>query len=335
MRGKTGRVAVTLLTVLLLGGVAAGCGSDAESGGTAAVDVGAAPAPERGDAPDAEAKRGQATKSAGESRPESGQPAGEQGESAQTLPAQVALQDRKLARNASLSVTTQDLDTAADRARQIAGQSGGYTGKERVRSSSASLDVVVPAESLDATLAELSALGEVSSREQSVEDVTEEAVDVDSRIESQQASVDRVRAMLEKATSVSELASVERELTSRESELESLQARKAALAGRMTTSTISLDLREPHARSAGGDDGGIGGGLADGWQAFVDFGAGVLRAVAVALPFLVLLGIPLAGLAWWWRRRNGRRRAAVVAAPPGRGEQGGGVDPGAGTGADG
>lgn len=45
-------------------------------------------------------------------------------------------------------------------------------------------------------------------------DVTEQLVDVESRIATQRASVERIRALLARAASVSEITSVESELTS-------------------------------------------------------------------------------------------------------------------------
>ncbi|RZQ64315.1 DUF4349 domain-containing protein [Amycolatopsis suaedae] len=216
--------------------------------------------------------------------------------------------DRKLARSATLSVKAGDVSGAVTRARQAATTAGGYAGTERTETRSATVTLVVPAERLDAVLGELSALGEVTRREQQVEDVTEQVVDVDTRLASQRASVTRVRALLERATSISEITSIERELTTREAELESLQARQKALAGSVAMSTITLNVAAG-AVAAEDDDRGFLGGLAAGWRAFLDFGSGALTVLGAVAPFLVLVAIPVA--VWWVRRR---RKVAPAAA---------------------
>jgi len=322
------RLAGALLAAGLLTGVAAGC--TAGESGVATHD----------DTASREAK-GQETKaqeSGGTAERQGSQPgdsgaapdavpgtAGKPGapQPEQAVPPQlVSLQNRQLARKASLSVTAPEVVPAADRARSIAAAAGGYTGTERISHTTASLDVIVPADRLDATLVQLSQLGEVSSREQTVEDVTEQVVDVDSRVASQRASVERVRGMLDGATSISELASVERELTSRESELESLLARKNALAGQVGTSTVSLSVRTPQSPPEEPEDEGILGGFADGWSAFVNFGGGVLRAVAAVSPFVALIGVPAFVLVWWWRRRRTAMPATAVGTGAGTGASG-------------
>ncbi|OZM74736.1 hypothetical protein CFN78_00390 [Amycolatopsis antarctica] len=296
---------------MALAGIAAGC-SSGESG-TASRDsaaVGRERAPEA--VPGESAPRAGAPGESGAKpqRPADAEQGAPPAQAAPPVP--VAVRDRQLSRKANLTVTAPDVLAAADRARSLAAAAGGYTGSERIGGNSAALEVIVPGDRLDATLTELSGLGEVKSREQTVEDVTEQVVDVDSRIASQQASVARVRGMLDRATSISELGSVEQELTSRESELESLQARKNALAGQVSTSTISLSLRAPGAPAQEPDDDGIAAGFADGWGAFLDFGGGLLRALAAVSPFLLLFGGPVAAFGWWLRRR--RRGTAVPAA---------------------
>ena len=222
--------------------------------------------------------------------------------------------ERKLVRSARLALTAPDVKAAVDQARQIAIGAGGFTGAEHTDSSSATLTLSVPADKLDAALGQLATLSgtTVTSREQTAQDVTDQTVDVEARLATQRASVERVRALLARANSVSEIASVEGELTTRESELESLQRRRDALAGSVAMSTVTLSVSAPApAPAPANSGGGFLGGLAGGWDAFLAFGGGVLTVLGALAPFLLVLGTPAVAAFWWFRRR----RAVSAVAP--------------------
>jgi hypothetical protein len=215
--------------------------------------------------------------------------------------------ERKLVRTAKIGLTAQDVQAAVDQARQIAVTAGGFTGAERTESNSASLTLSVPADKLDAVLGQLTSVPgtTVKTREQNAQDVTDQTVDVEARLATQRASVERVRALLARATSVSEITSIEGELTSRESELESLQRRRDSLAGSVAMSTVTLSVKAESAPAAPPPDrSGFSGGLAGGWDAFLGFGGGLLTVVGAVAPFLLLIGVPVGAVVWWIRRRR-------------------------------
>jgi hypothetical protein len=223
--------------------------------------------------------------------------------------------DRTLVRNASMELDTDDVGAAVSKARNIAMAEGGFAGREEIREETASLTLHIPSDRFDQALEDLSKLGKVISRNQTAEDVTEQVVDLDSRLASQRASVDRVRALLAQATTVDEIVRIEQELTTRESELESLEQRRQALAGQVAMSTVNISFgRSEDAPVPGEDDSsGFVGGLTDGWGAFLDTGRVTLQVLGAMLPFLLVLGVP-AVLAFRWHRR--RRAAALVAQQP-------------------
>jgi hypothetical protein len=230
--------------------------------------------------------------------------------------AQVGAQDRKLVRTAKVALTSPEVKATVDQARQIVVAVGGYTSAEQTSSGSATLTLSVPADKLDGALEQLSVMPRttVTSREQSAQDVTDQTVDVEARLSTQRASVDRVRALLARAQSVSEITSIEGELTSRESELESLERRRDALASSVAMSTVSLNVTAVAAPVAPPPDtgGGFLGGLAGGWDAFLTFGGGVLTVVGVLMPFLVVLGLPAAAAYLWLRRRRSLKPATAT-----------------------
>jgi hypothetical protein len=219
--------------------------------------------------------------------------------------------DRKLVRTATIELITPDVVAAVDRARDVAIGESGYAGREQVYDSSATLTLHIPSDRFDRALGELSKLGEVMSREQSAEDVTEEVVDLQSRIATQRASVARVRELLARAGTVEEIVRIEQEVTTREADLESLEQRSQALAGQVAMSTVTVRIGKSPAAVAPPPEEASGflAGLSGGWDAFLGAGGVTLQVIGAVLPFLVVLGIP-AVLVLRWRRR--RRPVPVV-----------------------
>ncbi|NEA32273.1 DUF4349 domain-containing protein [Streptomyces sp. SID13031] len=188
------------------------------------------------------------------------------------------------------------------------------------RITSANLVLKVPTAAYDSAIEKLSGLGKRTSIHQESTDVTEQVVDVGSRIASQRASLERMRALLAKATSIGEIVSVESELTRREADLEALLAKQKNLALQTELATLSLTLAEkgkaPETEKA--EDHGFLSGLRGGWDAFTKTFAALATALGAMLPFLVaiaLIGYPI------WRLRARFRRAPVpavaTAGPPG------------------
>ncbi|WP_410656775.1 DUF4349 domain-containing protein [Amycolatopsis sp. lyj-112] len=275
----------------------AGCSANDSGGGSSEMPMSAdgKAAPNQG-APD----------QGGPNKDSTGSAAGKPGQEKAPVPAgQPGITDRKLVRTASLELTSPNVADTVSQVRVITQGVGGYTGQESTQEKRATVNVVVPSERLDGVLDQLGKLGKQTRREVTATDVTEQMVDVDSRLATQKASVERIRALLAKATSVSEIASVESELTSREAELESLQKRRESLAGSVAMSTISLQVKAEAVVAAEEESrSGFLGGLTGGWDAFLTFGGGLLTVIGAMAPFLLVFGIPAVALVWWLRKRR-------------------------------
>ena len=153
-------------------------------------------------------------------------------------------------------------------------------------------------------------------------DVTEQVVDVASRIESQRASLDRMRALMAKANTIGEIVSVESELTRREADLESLLAKQKNLSLQTDLATLTLTLTEkgkPPVQTVEEPDKGFVVGLKSGWNAFTAAFSAIATAVGALLPFLVLLAIILVPL-WRFRSKLRRQPATLPPAAPTSGQ---------------
>ncbi|MEU2247207.1 DUF4349 domain-containing protein [Streptomyces sp. NPDC019224] len=291
-RSRTAPAAVLLAAALAL----SGCGATGDDSGTSA-DRGVA-GPQRQQADSAAAEAGAPAVGSGrtERREEPPKPAA-----------------AHVVRTASLSVEVEDVSKAAGNARTAAQVAGGLVEKETTERidgtrDSSHLVLRVPQKAYDEVLRELAGTGKPLSRTSAAKDVTDQVVDIDSRIATQRASVARVRELMERAGKLADVVTLEGELSSRQAALESLLAQQASLKDRTTLATITLDLVEPE--TAADDDPGFPDAVAGGWHAFVTMLRWLALAIGAAAPFLAVAAV----LAVLWRlllrRRAGRRGPA-------------------------
>lgn len=213
-------------------------------------------------------------------------------------------------RTASLSVEVKSAPKAAAAARATVEAAGGLVAKENTEQAddtheSSHLVLRVPQGEYDSVLRELSGAGRLLSRTSAAKDVTDQVVDVESRIATQRTSVARVRKLMDRAEKLADVVTLEGELSSRQSSLESLLAQQASLKDRTTLATITLELSEPEEGAGGKDDDGPGflDALGGGWHAFVTMVRWIAMAVGAAAPFLAVVAVLL--VLWRLLRRRG------------------------------
>ncbi|MGW2910203.1 DUF4349 domain-containing protein [Streptomyces asoensis] len=298
--GRSARPARVWAAVALTAALAlAGCSAGGDSGSSSAADDKAAVAePGARGAGEADGARG------------AKEGAGASGSKATAAPSVTV---NRIIRTASLTVQVKDVPKALDQARATTEDAGGYVGDEttvRDEDGGERTRVVlrVPVARYDDVLADLQGAGRLLERTAKAQDVTDQVVDVDSRIASQRASVARVRKLMDRATKLSDVVTLEGELSNREADLEALLAQQASLKDRTSLATVTLTLSEkPVATAAEDDDPGFVDALAGGWDAFVTMLRWIAVAFGAVLPFLVV-GVLL--LLAWLRLVRPRRRAA-------------------------
>ena len=292
--GRRGRLRAQMVATLVVGAVLAGCaGDDADEGN----DAGSA----------TEAVAGEADASTDDSAAAHG--------SAVAAPAvQVDAAQRSVIYTVTMTVEVEDVAAAVERAQQIATTSVGYVQSESTSGSGeprSTLTLRISATSYADAVTRLGELGTVTQRDRSAQDVTEEMVDVESRIATQQKSLTRVRDLLDRAQSITDIVNLESELATREAELESLQARLQALSQLTELATVTVTFEEVGTTASDETTAtGFLAGLRGGWDAFVAT-LGVMLLVAGALSPSVVAAAAV-GLPIWWLLR--RRRAVVEAA---------------------
>ncbi|MEV0094606.1 DUF4349 domain-containing protein [Streptomyces sp. NPDC050738] len=305
MRAPRSLAAVLLAASLALAGCS-GAGSDDSAGKS-----------------DDKAAAGEAAKPAGGGAADSA--SGAKQPSAGGKPAKSpVLTKSQIIRTASLTVQVKDVARALDTARAAASGAGGFIGNESTRRDGSGHEVStivlrVPQDSYDSVLSALQGTGKLLSRRSDAKDVTDQVVDVESRIATQRASVARIRALMDRASKIGDVVQLEGELSSRQADLESLLAQQASLKDQTSLSTITLSLSEPavKAKAAKTDVDGPGflDALGGGWDAFVTALKWIAMVLAAVAPFAAALAL----LYVLWRLVRSRlpRRPAPEAVSPG------------------
>jgi hypothetical protein len=175
-----------------------------------------------------------------------------------------------------------------------------------------SMVIRVPVEEFDSVMGKIEAMAvEVTYANEWSDDVTEEYVDLSSRIESMEAARDRLLTIMEEADTTEDLLQAEAQLTIRESEIEALKARLNYLSQSAKLSRIAITL-EPHVLYEPIDSKWNPSKtvryaverLIESFEDFVDFL--ILFGIAT-LPWLVLFGLIIWGIVAFVRRRRAKK----------------------------
>lgn len=155
--------------------------------------------------------------------------------------------DRMLVWKAYLNLEVWSISNAVSEATALAERAGGYVeGNSDHGASSATVTLRIPGKAFADSVKSLEALGEVTSRSVSGEDVTEQYIDVDARLKNKVVLRDRLQQLLDKATDVKDILAIETELNRVQSDIDSMEGRIRALKGQVDYATVVLSLdRKP------------------------------------------------------------------------------------------
>jgi hypothetical protein len=235
---------------------------------------------------------------------------------------ELAVDQRQIIYTGSITIRVENVERTAAEVTSMATGVGGFVGGDKRTDdggrSEAVLTLRVPASRFTAMVDDIADKGTDDRRAISTEDVTEDVVDLDARITTQQARVASARRLLAQAKTINDLVTLENELGKREADLASLEGKKRRLDDLTALSTITATLLGPDAQAPApppSDDTGFLAGLRGGWHAFTATVGVMLTVLGALVPWLVLAGLGL--LVFGYVRRLRRGRPAVALAGPG------------------
>lgn len=160
--------------------------------------------------------------------------------------------DRKLIRNVNLSLQTKEFDTVLENMSQKVKDLGGYiqdfsvwgSSSDYSSSRSASYTLRIPSDKLDEFIDVVETLGNVTYKNESVDDVTLRYVDVDSHKKALETEQERLLALLERAENVEDIINIENRLSDVRYELENYESQIRLLDNQIDYSTVYVDISE-------------------------------------------------------------------------------------------
>ncbi len=156
---------------------------------------------------------------------------------------------RKLIRDATLSMETKEFDAFLVALRKQTASFKGYTensslGENYDGTRHGSIVVRVPAAQLDAFLDGLEGVGTVTSREESLRDVTQEYIDMDSRIRALETEQKTLLELMEKAKELTDVLEIQSRLSEVRAQLESYKGQMKALENQIDYSRVTIFVEE-------------------------------------------------------------------------------------------
>lgn len=153
--------------------------------------------------------------------------------------------ERKLIKTGDIAFETDDLSATRKHIEQAVKKFNGYISSDNERKSSyditSNLTVRIPSKNFDVFLAEISSkVDKFDSKNMSVNDVTEQFLDVQARLKVKKALEERYSELLKKTKSVKEILEVERELTTVRADIESMEGRLKYLQNQVSFSTLNI-----------------------------------------------------------------------------------------------
>ncbi len=231
--------------------------------------------------------------------------------------ANVASTGRMVVRTASLDLIVPDTDRALTEIQAMSQELGGYVvsveAYQYQKGRQATVTFRVPSDALDTALERLRAMATTVRRESvSGQDVTDEYVDMESRLRHLEAKEKQLLEFLDQAEDTEAVLAVYEHLSQTQAEIEWVKGRMQYLRNQAALATVTVRLT-PDVMAQPLETGGwnLPGTVRSAVEALLDvlefFVKALIYVVIVVLPTLILLALPTVGIfllvRWLVRRR--------------------------------
>ncbi len=231
---------------------------------------------------------------------------------------------QKIIYEAQIALVVDDLAATESALTRLLNAADGYIAESNVAGRqgdqlSGTWRVRVPVGEFDSFLGAVAKLGVTENRQQTAQDVSEEFVDLEARLSTQQELERRIVELLDSTSDkISDVIEVEQQLARVRGEIEQMEGRLRYLTNRVALTTVTITVREerdyvpPEAPTYTAQ-------IAQSWngslEALRQFGQSLGLAIVAAAPWLVVAGIVAApvGLVFAKRRRSATRTSNVAA----------------------
>ncbi len=170
-----------------------------------------------------------------------------EGESLQT--------DRKIVKNVDLRLETMDFDQAIQEIETLITQSGGYVEQSNIDGKSiysnsetyersATFTARIPAEKLDEVVSSVGSLCNITSQNDTIQDITDSYFDTEARLETLQVQEERLLELLRNAQTMEDMITLESALSEVRYQIESYTSSLRRMDNQVSYSYLDIYLRE-------------------------------------------------------------------------------------------
>lgn len=251
-------------------------------------------------------------------------------QNAQNSQGSVTVTERKLIRNADMTLESANPGESQRRISSIAEAHGGFVVSSESRQTNTegqlkpemtvTVTIRVPAARFDAVISEIRGAGNRIAQDKiSTQDVTEEYIDLEARIRAKQALEAQFMEIMKQARTVADALEVQRQLSDVRAEIERLEGRRRFLENQTSLSTINVTIMPPtQIVSSTGFFYSVKRAFSEGLDVAALITLGLIRVFIALLPILIFFVLPLVLLVRYLIRRSQRQRhvAAVTAPQP-------------------
>jgi hypothetical protein len=224
------------------------------------------------------------------------------GPAATRAPADRSLNAPQIARTGRISLLAADVDNAVSALTQIAREQNGevfslqVSNADAATKATAEMQLRVPADRFDRTMAAVNRTGKVRERSVNAEDLTADITDSSARLRNLRRTESDIRKIMDRSGNVSQVMDAENQLSQVREQIETLESDLKSMHGRIAYSTIDISVEaevanapvEPNASSQ----------LAAAWQsaihALAQTTVGVIASIlwiAVFAPYALLAAL--------------------------------------------
>lgn len=229
--------------------------------------------------------------------------------------------NRKIIRNADLTLETDIPENGLQKIAAIAETRGGFIVTSEVRQQGGSADAKVvtvvarvPSAQFEVAVEEIRKTGSrVLQEKRTGRDVTEEYIDLEARVRTKKALEAQFLEIMKQAQKVSEALEVQRQLAEVRTEIEQLEGRLRFLANQTSLSTITVTLQPPVSLVSATPRGfysGVKEAISDGVDIAVVILLFIIRAVLALIPIALFIVLPGVLVGRFFTSRYRRQREA-------------------------
>lgn len=205
------------------------------------------------------------------------------------------VKEKKIIKDGTVSVKTNDIAASKKNIDELIKKLNGYYEVEDLQNTDQSisydLKIRVPADNFEKLISNIeNGKDELTSKSIQARDVTEEFVDITTRLANKREYLKRYKELLSKASTVKDILAIEENIRVIEEEIESTEGRLKYLSDQVSFSTLNLNLYKEKeyiykAREQDKFSERIKNSISEGWTSIVDF----LLWLFSIWPFIILI----------------------------------------------